>query len=173
MTTTGDADRVSSPVVRGQVVVVVMIGVAIIAGIFAWYWNYNRGRRALAFFGAQGATLIRLAPRVELLRPDDRGELDLSHSPGLINARAALLSDASYEWSEQNPIWKSAISTVRFSDRRRSLEVSFDFENRTIKSSSTGRTAKLKQKTAEGWQNYLSRRAPAPAVANEVPAAAN
>jgi hypothetical protein len=46
---------------------------------------------------------------------------------------------------------------VRFSRGRSHVVVTFDFENRTIKSSATGRTATLIKKTAEGWQAYLAR----------------
>lgn len=43
--------------------------IAILAGIFAWGWNYNRGRQSLEFFGGEGAKLIRLAPRVAYHSP--------------------------------------------------------------------------------------------------------
>jgi hypothetical protein len=77
----------------------------------------------------------------------------------LINARASLLSDASYEWSAPAPPQESPLFSVRFTNGDRSLTVTFDFENRTLKSSSAERTVTLVKKTADGWQSYLSRQA--------------
>ena len=52
----------------------------------------------LEFYGPEAATLIRTAPKVEILRSPPDDNLDLSHVPGLLNARTSLLSDASYDW---------------------------------------------------------------------------
>src|SRR4051812_13324226 len=99
---------------RGWIAVLTMVGLALAAATFAWWWNYERGHRALAFYGADAATLIRTAPTVELFvsapletRPaggeasHETGatrQLDISHAPGLIHARTSLLDDASYDW---------------------------------------------------------------------------
>src|SRR5437870_2908986 len=83
----------------GQALVLAMFGLAVLAATFAWWWNYNRGRQSLEFFGAEGATLIRTAPQVEYLRSEPESSINISKAPGLLNARASLLSDASYEWS--------------------------------------------------------------------------
>ena len=143
----------------GQTLVLAILGLAILAATFAWGWNYNRGRQSLEFYGSEGATLIRTAPQVEFLRPEPDGNLDISKAPGLINARASLLSDASYKWSEPSPPQESPLFSVRFTNGNRSLTITFDFENRTLKSSSSERTVTLVKKTAGGWQSYLSRQA--------------
>ena len=141
----------------GRLLVVGIFGLAILASGFAWWWNFNRGRRALELYGAEGATLIRTAPVVQVLRPDSERNLDISRAPGLINARASLLSDASYVWSAGELRQDSPLFSVRFSKGERSIDVVFDFENETISNSVTQRVAKLKNKTAEGWISYLAR----------------
>jgi len=147
----------SAPAHRGQFVVVTMFVVAAAAATFAWWWNYHRGDEALAFFGADGARLIRNAPKVEYLRSPSDESIDISNAPGLLNARTSLLSDASYDWSAPDPRLESPRFSIRFSRGRSHVIVTFDFENRTIKTSTTGRTAKLIPKTAEGWQAYLAK----------------
>jgi hypothetical protein len=146
-----------APAHRGQFVVLTMFVVATAAATFAWWWNYHRGDQALEFFGAEGARLIRTAPNVEYLRSPSDESIDISSAPGLLNARTSLLSDASYDWSAPDPRLESPQFSVRFSRGRSHVVVTFDFENRTVRSSTTGRTAKLIQKTAEGWQAYLAR----------------
>jgi len=124
---------------------------------FAWWWNFNRGKKALDFYGPEGALLIRTAPIVEYLLPSPNEAIDISKAPGLINARASLLSDASYDWSEPDPRQESPLFSVRFRRGQQSIAVTFDFENRTIHASTTDRTARLSKKTATGWQSYLAR----------------
>jgi hypothetical protein len=147
----------SGPGHRGQFVVVTMFAIAAAAAVFAWWWNYHRGDQSLVFFGSEGARLIRTAPKVEYLRSPSDESIDISSAPGLLHARTSLLSDASYDWSAPDPRLESPQFSVRFSRGRSHVVVTFDFENRTIRSSSTGRTAKLIQKTSEGWQAYLAR----------------
>src|SRR2546423_4255155 len=90
-------ERMKPAASTGQVAVLTMITVAVMAAGFSWWWNYNRGRKSLEFYGSEAATLIRTAPQVEILRAEPETNIDISHAPGLINARASLLSDASYE----------------------------------------------------------------------------
>jgi hypothetical protein len=134
-----------------------MFAVAAAAAAFAWWWNYNRGKQALEFYGPVGAHLIRTAPVVELLQPSAAEPIDLSKAPGLINARASLLSDASYDWAASDVTQEPPLFSVRFRRGDQSVVVTFDFENRTIHASTTQRTAKLVKKTADGWRSYLAR----------------
>lgn len=142
---------------KGQLAVGAMLALAILMATFAWWVNFNRGRRALDFYGPEGAILVRTAPTVEYLRPAPEGPLDLSKAPGLINARASLLSDASYDWAASDVVQESPLFSVRFRRGEQSVTVTFDFENRTIHASSMQHTAKLNKKTADGWQSYLAR----------------
>jgi hypothetical protein len=52
---------------RGKLVVALIMGVAVGAAGFAWWWNYAGSRKALEFYGAQGAHLIRTSPNAEIL----------------------------------------------------------------------------------------------------------
>jgi hypothetical protein len=153
-----DVGRAQTRADTGRTAVLAMLAVGVVAAVFAWWWNYNRGRMALEFYGAEAATLIRTAPQVEILRPEPEGDIDISQAPGLINARASLLSDASYDWSAAAPAQQSPLFSVRFSRGERSVVVTFDFENRTVTNSSTQRMATLRPKTADGWRQYLARR---------------
>ena len=134
-----------------------MFAIALLMTAFAWWWNYNRGKRALDFYGSEGAFLVRTAPVVEYLKPKPEELIDISKAPGLINARASLLSDASYDWTASDVRQESPLFSVRFRRGERSVVVTFDFENRTVHSSTTERTAKLAKKTADGWQSYLAK----------------
>jgi len=141
----------------GRAAVLAMIVAAVLAAGFSWWWNFNRGRKALDFYGSEAATLIRTAPRVEILRPEPETDVDISKAPGLLNARASLLSDASYEWGAAGISQESPLFSVRFSRGEPSVVVTFDFENRTVRHSNSQRIVALKPKTAEGWQSYLAR----------------
>ncbi|HEY2414490.1 MAG TPA: hypothetical protein VGI40_19750 [Pirellulaceae bacterium] len=134
-----------------------MFAVAILMAAMAWWWNYHRGQKALDFYGPEGVLLIRTAPVVEFLQPTPEAVIDISKAPGLINARASLLSDASYDWTATAVREESPLFSVRFRRGDRSVVMTFDFENRTVHASTTDKTARLVKKTAEGWQNYLAR----------------
>ena len=144
---------------QGQLVVGAMLTIALLMASFAWVVNYSRGNHALDFYGPDGAILLRKAPIVEYLRPEPDGPLDISKAPGLINARAALLSDASYDWSANDVVQESPLFSVRFRRGEQSLVITFDFENRTLHASTTQRTSRLNKKTSDGWQGYLARQA--------------
>jgi hypothetical protein len=103
----------------GKLVILLILGAALAAAGFAWWRQYEQGRRALAYWGAEGARLIRTAPEVELRRlreaadeevsPIQPRSRDVSHARGLVHARQALISDASYLWNEQSaaaPEWE-------------------------------------------------------------------
>ena len=141
----------------GHRLVLAIFALALAASAFAWWWNFNRGRRALEFYGPEAATLIRTAPAVEILRAEPEKNIDIGQAPGLINARASLLSDASYEWSAADPRQESPRFSVRFARGEQTVTLTFDFEHQTVATSSTGRVARLTKKTAAGWQQYLAR----------------
>src|SRR5262249_48288752 len=109
----------------GQLVVLAMLVVATLAATFAWWWNYSRGDQALEFFGPEGALLIRTAPHVSLLAASESPEIDLSRAPGLLNARASLLADASFQWTEPQGNVAPAEWAVRFRRGDHSVTVTF------------------------------------------------
>src|SRR4051794_22769570 len=99
---------------HGHFVVLGMLAVALVAATFAWWWNFQRGRKALEFYGPETATLIRTAPKVELSR-DGEPLRDISKAKGLLNARTSLLGDASYEGISTSQLARSDFS-LRFTD---------------------------------------------------------
>ncbi len=112
----------------------------------AWWYQFQQGRRALDYWNAEGAYLIRRAPHVDLLRlselsavgaADKTGEgavlgraiverHDLSHAKGLTHARQALITDASFAWDspvEGTPNWEYALC---FREDERATTIAFD-----------------------------------------------
>jgi hypothetical protein len=144
---------------RGKFAVLFIFALALALASFAWWWNYNRGRQVLAFYGPEAAQLIRTAPKVEILNSEPTGNIDISKAHGLLNARASLLGDASYEWAATEPSFFTPRAAVRFSQDDRSVTIFFDFDNRSIQVSPNGLKATLTKKTAEGWKTYLERQA--------------
>lgn len=154
----------------GKLVVVGMLLVAVLAGAFAWWWNYDRGRRAMAFYGPDAAKLIRTAPVVELLTVesgvtapqslDGRGRgrtIDVSRAAGLVHARASLLDDASYDWDAPASQGSSDPMLVRFTNGNDEALVYLYLDERTVVASPSGRSALLVRKTADGWRQFIER----------------
>jgi hypothetical protein len=146
---------------RGKTAVLTMFGVAVLMAGFGWWWNYSRGQRCLAFYGSEAAALIRMAPKVEIITSSLGGEtdvIDISSTPGLLNARTSLLDDASFRWAI--PPATGATSDrqrVRFARGDREVTLLLDFENRTITVEKDGRAATLDEKTSRGWQRFIGR----------------
>jgi hypothetical protein len=141
----------------GQVAVLGMLALAVLAAGFAWSWNFNRGRKALEFYGPEAATLIRTAPKVEIVVTQSGNAIDISQAPGLINARSSLLSDASYRWDLKAEEPPPDAPAVRFSNHNKSVIVRFAFPAHGMWTSSTNRVVMLAPKTANGWKTYLER----------------
>lgn len=139
----------------GARAVVAMFAVALAAAAFAWWWNFQRGQRALEFYGPEAATLIRTAPKVELLRNEEPVR-DISKAKGLLNARTSLLGDAGYDWNREAS-FVNFDASLRFTAGNQSVTVFFDFENRSIEIACSDKRVTLSQKTAAGWRNYLER----------------
>ncbi|MDX1946705.1 MAG: hypothetical protein SFU86_14990 [Pirellulaceae bacterium] len=143
---------------RGKLAVVSILALALVMATVAWWWNYERGRRCLDLFGSQAAVLIRRAPRVEILGVAGEAT-DVSQAQGLLNARTALLDDASYEWNvAARPADDGRI--VRFSQGNAHVSLRFARQEDSLTVVETGRTATLKQKTADGWREFLGRHVP-------------
>jgi hypothetical protein len=144
---------------RGKLVVLGMFAVALVAATFAWAWNYSRARQCLDFYGGEAARLIRVGGRVELGAPEGQSPIDISKAPGLLNARSSLLDDASYDWRPDSltAVNEPPDATVRFSDDERAVLLAFDFQNKLVTIVTRGKSARLNNKTAAGWQKFLSR----------------
>lgn len=101
---------------QGKLVILFIFGLSVLMGGYAWWHNYQQGRRCLALWGSETASRIRYAPRVEVLQLQEQtsprgpsvlspsGPLqivasrDITSIPGLVHARQALIEDASYVW---------------------------------------------------------------------------
>jgi hypothetical protein len=149
---------------RGKIAVLSMFALAIGAATFAWFWNYRRGERCLAFYGSEAATLIRTAPTVEILEVDPADPLavtrriDISHAPGLLNARAALLDDASFIWGARpEPAEVNPTRLLRFANADREVRLRLNRERLSLEILPDGNSAVLDAKTSAGWQQFLDR----------------
>lgn len=166
-----------------------MLGVALAAAAFAWWWNYQRGHQSLEFYGSETARLVRTAEQVELLElePQDSStgspssplpaaqslmvegqphavvrRADISQAKGLLHARSALLDDASYNWKARpSDATPSYSHAVRFSDGNRNAILAFDLTNRTVSLPESSRRATLIPKIVSGWQIFINRHFPA------------
>jgi hypothetical protein len=164
---------------RGKLAVLTMLGLAVLAATFAWWWNLQRGHLALAFFGSQGAGLVGHAPTVELIaiqpaKSEDRGEHlligsepfsvvsrhDVSRAKGLIHARTALLDDASYEWQSPTADLAPGLFIVRFAQGRAESLLAIDCQGRQLYRCDTGAPVRLNPKIATGWQKFFERNVP-------------
>lgn len=167
---------------RGQWVVLALVLLGLAAAAVAWVWNYTRSRRALAFWGPETALLLRRAPTIELLlleRPLSSGEaaadaagqivlagqrwkvrdrIDLSRTPGILNARTSLLQDASF--LDQTPqAYRGPLPRVllRFAEGSAEAWVGFDLEAGLAIVPTRGLALHLAPKTAAGWRDFLRR----------------
>jgi hypothetical protein len=165
---------------RGKLAVLTMLGVALAAAAFAWWWNVQSKKQALAFFGPTAARLIGKAPTVELVAvrpaaPGDTGERlsigdqhftvlarhDVSQAQGLIHARAALLDDASYEW--QTPVILTLRPfMVRFAEGPDESLLALDTTARQLVRCDTGAKVRLNPKISAGWQQFARRHLESP-----------
>jgi hypothetical protein len=126
----------------GKLAIATILAAAAAAAGVAWWYQFQQGRRALAYWVADGAFLIRRASKVELMGlgdvspsgEDDRETVfgrtvisrrNLARARGLVHARQALITDASFDWdsSAVDPSWEYA---MRFADEGRETIIAFD-----------------------------------------------
>ena len=162
----------------GKLAVVGILLLAVGLAGFAWWWNWERTVKCRAFYGGEGASLIRTASQVEgltlsgLFDDESREQLevgphalevvgrrDLSKANGLIHARTALLDDNSYGWSEPtSPDCQPLIlHAVRFREGERRITLAFDFGCRRVWIVETQKNVTLAPKIASGWESFLQR----------------
>jgi hypothetical protein len=142
---------------RGTFAVLSILALALAMASYAWWYNYSHSQRILDLYGPEAATLIRTAPVVEILSGDAGSNLDISQAPGLLHARTSLIADASYDWTGAPAFVAPPVASVRFRRGEQSIVIDFDFANRLVRPSSTGKTGKLIPKTSAGWQAFIER----------------
>lgn len=151
---------------RGQLVILVILGLALGAATFGLWWRHGQTRRALEFWGPAAAGLIARAERVEALRIErvgkpggsfggDAGDFlqvdsqnyailatqEVSGAPGFLNARHALTLDPSFDWGADpagcQPQWEHAI---RFSSPAGQVTILVDFHCQRLRQAAVART---------------------------------
>lgn len=165
---------------RGKLAVISILLLGLVLAGFAWWWNYQHGRRCLDFWGDQGALRIRRAPKATLLwlgPPDDISDTqqlrigakhysvlatqEAGQARGLIHARHALLDDASYEWEERaDPSGTEYSLAVRFVGSGGATTAAFDFAHRRIAHVESGREQNAAEKIVAGWRAFADRQMP-------------
>ena len=136
---------------RGKAVIVGIFAVALLLSSYAWWHQFQQGRRCRELFGTKAVQLIRLAPQVELLRLEQKSALashlnppegtlriagdtvlisqhvEITGTSGLLHARHALLQDINYQWdasrSDCTSHWSFAL---RFSQNGEDVIIAFD-----------------------------------------------
>jgi hypothetical protein len=157
----------------GKILVLGIFGIALAAASFALYWNMSRSRRALAFWGPDAVRRIQKSDRVEILplemltdepsldsvRFDLAGRqrvIDVTKARGLIHARHALTTDASYEPGEPTKLqpgsWTHA---VRFTDQRGTTVLLLGGQR--VGNLQGQQELKLIPKVADGWRSFVER----------------
>ena len=165
---------------RGKLAVLSIIALAVALAGFAVYWQWLHRGRAAAFWGPEASRLVQGASEAELLllRPVESSAekpsrdlltlegrtyavskmVDLANTPGLIHARHSLVEDASFDWggskTDCRPSWTHA---MRFRESSRSLVIAFDFPCRRLSQVSTGRSALMVPRIADGFQRVFQR----------------
>lgn len=150
---------------RGKAVIVGIFLLAVVLSGYAWWHQFQQGPRCREFLGTEAVQLIRLAPRVDLLRlaetPADGGDsrppegilrigettllvtdrVDITKVPGLLHARHALLQDVNYQWDAPATGCVSQWSfALRFSQGGQDVMIAFDTRCNRIGLNGTERT---------------------------------
>ena len=133
--------RSTGKVHSGTLVIAAIVLAAVGASTFAWWHQYQQGRKALDYWTSEGARLIRRAPKVELIRlgeppPGEERTLllgrpiaerrDISRAPGLVHARQALISDASFYWEGPSPATPRWEYVLRFENGGEAILIALD-----------------------------------------------
>ena len=164
---------------QGKHVIIFIFGTALVAAIFAWSFQYMRGRRILELWGTDNARLIRVeGEQIQLLslssdvdesmpaRPEPLvlyGEsftvvdaIEISNAPGIIHARQALIEDASFQWEKPRadcqPDWQYALE---FRQKQRVATILLDMHCERAKLLENGNEAAIHPKIFAGWRKFI------------------
>lgn len=160
--------------ISGKWLILLIFGTALAMAIFAWSFQYMRGRRVLELYGADAARLIRVdADRIELLQlgrvaagdesiriGDEElpvaATIDISRARGIIHARQALIEDYSYDWDRSladcTPQWAYVL---RFSHGDRHASAAIDTNCRRLRLLETSAEAPLAEHLVHGMQTFV------------------
>ncbi|MCA9211451.1 MAG: hypothetical protein KDB27_00165 [Planctomycetales bacterium] len=153
----------------GKLLVIGIVAVAVAASVFAWNFRKQQSHRTLGFFGGTNASLIRTAQKVEWLEVEHSPSepptttnlkfsppLDVTDQRGLIHARAALISDVSFDWDTppDGNDWEFAMRFIGKDDA--SCTVLFDISSKKCLCLDNGNSVSIGEKLAEGLHTFRS-----------------
>ncbi len=164
----------------GKLAIVVILMVALCMAGYAWWYRYQQGREARAFWGREATLLIGQARQVELLRlrPADESaadseservdiagrafaiveRIDVSRARGLLHARDALIDDDSFVWDQPRGNGESQWEfAFRFSDGQQHATVTLDFACRRVLLIEGEQEATIVALTANGLRELVDR----------------
>lgn len=158
---------------RGKLLILIMLTAGLTAGIVAWWHQYQQGVRVLELWDAEMAFQIRMAPECQLMRLSQPGiesneqisiagelwgvgdQVDIGKARGIVHARQALISDASYKWDTvppAQPVWTEAI---RFGSGPLQQTFAFDLKQGVIRNVEHGNQANLAPHVTAGLRTFL------------------
>ena len=158
---------------HGKLVLIGILLVALIAASFSWWFQFQQGDEALAFWGGETARTIRLekpvlarrivrstddAPAGDILTVDGvpyriQATRDITNARGLVHARQALIQNQSFDWTVaeviNEPDWTFAL---RFGQANK-VTLLIDLTNHRIRRQNHPHCVGLK--ITEGLQEFL------------------
>jgi hypothetical protein len=170
---------------RGQLAILGMVGIALLAAGFGLWWRHVQTRQALEFWGPAAAALIAKADKVEamlveplagpggestgryqeFLRVDSQeygilAAKEVTSAPGFLNARHALTLGKSFNWQVDpfacQPTWRYA---MRFSSPANQVTILLSFPCKLTRRSDSDRMAGIGP-IAEGLQAVFNEQLP-------------
>jgi hypothetical protein len=184
--------------ISGKWLIIFIFGTALAMAIFAWSFQYLRGRRVLELYGPDAARLIRVdADRVQLLQLGDAADtesssdtetleldnqhwpivdtIDISRARGLLHARQALIEDSSYAWNQPEEDCGDGQSqwafALRFAQGNKPVTIAFDVGCGRLRLIETGAEAPLAEHFVRGMQTFAKEQLPAKST--DLPAASD
>ena len=158
---------------QGKTVIILIFSVAIAATVFAWGFRKHQSQRLLELWGGEVASRIRVAKTVcflELGKDDSLDEtvsigelnfgvksrIETTNQPGMINAQAAIISDASYDWQRElgQPEWSTAFE-FRDSNEKRTI-IAFDLLGKAAICVEKNHPIGIGPKLADGLEKFIS-----------------
>ena len=170
---------------RDRILILIILALAVVASVFAGWFRWSQGHRALDFWGADLARQVRFAKSIELLWLESplvdaaNGEgvsaidtltidgvkwrvhqrCDITDTRGLVHARQALIQDATYVWDNhalgRESAWTHAL--VFHTANENDVVVLFDlFEHSTGYVRELGGREKLPLTLPQGFQTFFA-----------------
>jgi hypothetical protein len=170
---------------RDRVLILIILAFAVAATVFAGWFRWSQGHRALDFWGADLASQIRFAESIELLwlesplvdaaSSEDSSAIDavtidgvkwrvhhrrdITDARGLVHARQALIEDATYLWDNHamglESAWTHAL--VFHSVGKNDAVLLFDlFEHSAGYVREMGGTEKLQLTIPQGFETFFA-----------------